>query len=323
MQNGEKWSIRGFMPQLDAPDQIIASYNLLALILVILAPAKIPHQGWFLLFHLTVQVAILKQSQFPGFTEETTTGLKLSVIFRAWVPILIIIPFYSEATFLSHFFISGNLDGWLHRTDLALFGFNLNKNFSANQPLWLDEIFHGIYFSYYGLMIFPAILLYQKSIIRFRHYLAGLLLLLVIHNVLFVFLPAEGPIHLRADLFKPGTGWVFIPLMNWIYRWGDYAGAAIPSAHVAASLYIFLSLRKLIKPFGQMVFALWIGAIFLSTVYCAYHYGIDVLTGSLTGLIFYGIYRKWTWLKYRPPRVGGTKATMDILSAPSAPDTAN
>lgn len=315
------------MSRLDAADQILVGYNSVALLLVLLAPVKIPQQGWLLLFHLGVQAAWLKLSQFPGFDDATSATIKTRVvtILRAWIPILIIIPFYSESTILSHFFIPGNLDDWLVRTDLRLFGFDLNTKLSNGQPIWLDEFFHGVYFSYYALMIFPAVLLYRKSIIHFRHYMAGMVLLLMVHNLLFIFLPAAGPIHLRAELFKPGTGWIFIPLMNWIYAWGDYAGAAIPSAHVAASLFIFLSLRNHLRPLGQTLILIWIVTIFGSTVYCAYHYGIDVIAGIGTGLLFYGTYLKWPWLQYRPTQNGGTPriATITTSSAPSAPDFAD
>ncbi|OIO58502.1 MAG: hypothetical protein AUJ47_11230 [Candidatus Marinimicrobia bacterium CG1_02_48_14] len=324
MQNGEKWAVRGFMNRLDAADQILVGYNILALVLVLLAPLKIPHQGWLFLFHLVIQAAWVKLSQFPGFNDTASDKSNGWIILHAWIPILIIIPFYSEATFLSHYFIPGNLDEWLYRTDLRLFGFDLNHALSTGQPLWLNEFFHGVYFSYYGLMVYPAVLLYRESILRFRHYLAGLILLLMVHNLLFVFLPAAGPVHLRVELFPAGTGLLFIPLMNWIYGWGDYAGAAIPSAHVAASIFIFLSLRNQLKQAGQTVLAIWILAIFGSTVYCSYHYGIDVISGICTGLIFYGMYLKWPWLQYKPQQNGGIRQpTTSTSFAPFAPDSAD
>lgn len=316
----KNWTVRGYMQRLDATDQILVIYNLLVLILVLLAPAEVPHIGLLLIFHLVVQSLLLRQSKFIPIGD---SGKRSSpaMIYRHWLPILLIIPFYSEATHLSHYFISGSLDSWLSGWDQQVFGTDLNLFLARERPLWLNELFHGVYFSYYGLMIFPALLLYKKSPSRFRHYLAGLVLLMAVHNSLFIFIPAGGPVDYRADLFQQGV--FFIPLMNWIYSWGDYAGAAFPSAHVAASLFIYLSLRHQFQRLGQTLFALWIWAIFVSTVYCAYHYGVDVLAGFLSGLIFYGIYLKWPWLTYRPQQpAGGTRATTDGLSAPSAPDIA-
>lgn len=320
MSAGGKWVIRGFMNRLDATDQILVTYNLLALILVLLAPAEIPGMGWLLIFHLIVQSLLLRQSQQPPLPA-LGKSISLTAIYRHWLPILLIIPFYAEATYLSHYFIDGSLDAWLHRLDFRIFGTDLNLFLAQDQSLWLNELLHGIYFSYYGLMIFPALLLYRQSPTRFRHYLAGLVLLMVAHNTLFIFLPAGGPVAYRGDLFPAGV--IFLPLMNWIYSWGDYAGAAFPSAHVAASLFIYMSLRHRFRRTGQTLFALWIWAIFVSTVYCAYHYGVDVLAGMLSGLMFYRIYLKWPWLTYNPPQpAGGTREMTDELSAPSVPGTA-
>lgn len=320
MPMDKNWTVRGYMQRLDAADQILVIYNLLVLVLVLLAPREIPSIGLVLVFHLVVQSLLLRQSKFIP-TGDMGKRSSPAMIYRHWLPILLIIPFYSEATYISHYFINGSLDPWLVAMDERIFGTDLNQFLAHDRPVWLNELFHGIYFSYYGLMIFPAVLLYRKSPTRFRHYLAGLILLMTIHNFLFIFIPAGGPVAFRAEFFTQGV--IFIPLMDWIYSWGDYAGAAFPSAHVAASLFIFMSLRHQFRRRGQTLFAIWVGAIFVSTVYCAYHYGVDVLAGLLSGLMFYGIYLKWPWLTYKPQQpAGGTHATTDGLSVPSAPDIA-
>jgi membrane-associated phospholipid phosphatase len=83
------------------------------------------------------------------------------------------------------------------------------------------------------------------------------------------------------DAVKPG---VFFQIMAWIYRNFESPGAAFPSSHVAIALctvwFSFLYLPR-IRWLHLVVGIL----LCVSTVYCRYHYVVDVIAGVVTVLI--------------------------------------
>ena len=79
-------------------------------------------------------------------------------------------------------------------------------------------------------------------------------------------------------------GGVFYRLMGWIYRVFERPGAAFPSSHVAIALCtVFFSFRYLRRiRYLHLVAAV---LLCLATVYCRYHYAVDVLAGALTAAL--------------------------------------
>jgi len=76
----------------------------------------------------------------------------------------------------------------------------------------------------------------------------------------------------------------FFQLMAWIYRTFESPGAAMPSSHVAIALCtVFFSFRYLRKiRYVHLVMAVM---LCLSTIYCRYHYAVDVVAGVLTAAL--------------------------------------
>jgi membrane-associated phospholipid phosphatase len=69
--------------------------------------------------------------------------------------------------------------------------------------------------------------------------------------------------------------------MAWIYRTFESPGAAMPSSHVAIALCtVYFSFRYLPKiRYVHLAVAILLS---LATVYCRYHYALDVVAGVLT-----------------------------------------
>ena len=88
--------------------------------------------------------------------------------------------------------------------------------------------------------------------------------------------------------------------MAFIYRHFETPGAAFPSSHVAVAFctvyFSFLYLRP-IRYFHLLVAIL----LSLATVYCRYHYVIDVLAGALTALLLAPL-GNWLYAKFEPGR---------------------
>ena len=80
------------------------------------------------------------------------------------------------------------------------------------------------------------------------------------------------------------AGGPFYQIMHWIYRVFESPGAAFPSSHVAVAITtVFFSFRYL-RPIRWVHL---VAAILLSlaTIYCRYHYAVDVLAGAVAAAV--------------------------------------
>jgi membrane-associated phospholipid phosphatase len=88
--------------------------------------------------------------------------------------------------------------------------------------------------------------------------------------------------------------------MRWVYRVFEAPGAALPSSHVAVALCtVFFSFRYLRRiRYIHLAVAL---LLCLSTVYCRYHYALDVLAGLVAAAI---LIPTGNWLYFKFSRRG-------------------
>jgi membrane-associated phospholipid phosphatase len=73
-------------------------------------------------------------------------------------------------------------------------------------------------------------------------------------------------------------------MVDFIWAGGENPGAAFPSSHVAAT---FLVAWWGSTHFQKMKIIYWLTFLFLSiaTVYCMFHYAVDVIGGLLLGIL--------------------------------------
>jgi len=203
-------------------------------------------------------------------------------------PIIAIGFLYSQCTAWDNLIFPHTFDPLLKKWDHALWGFSLNKVMAPTiNRLWVDELMHAFYFSYYLMLFLPVSWLFWHRQSQAFEIVFSLSLMIYSHLLFFMIFPGDGPISDRSDLF--GRGVVFIPLMNFIYRLSDQGGGgAFPSTHVSSVVLIFLYFSKYF-PKMRLPFGIGCLGIIIATVYCSYHYSIDAIAGVLTGTIFYFI----------------------------------
>jgi membrane-associated phospholipid phosphatase len=99
---------------------------------------------------------------------------------------------------------------------------------------------------------------------------------------------------------------VFFRIMKWMYRVFEAPGAALPSSHVAVALCtVYFSFRYL-RPIRYAHLAVAC-LLCLSTIYCRYHYVVDVLAGLLAAAILVPL-GNWLYFKFRKPELEGRAA---------------
>ncbi|MFH1288528.1 MAG: phosphatase PAP2 family protein, partial [bacterium] len=275
-------------------DKFTLGYLITVLIIILLFFPHISGGTIFVFSHLFVIGTIF----FLIFLFENNPGNKIIKFFRFWYPPILYTFLYEETGRLNHIFFKENLDGFFQNIEFAIFKSQpsiwLAEKFSY---IWLKECLHFFYFSYYLLVPILGFILYKKDLKKFCHFIFVTSFTFYFCYLIYIFLPVVGPLIWGLPKME---GKAFVPLMNFIYAYFEKPGAAFPSSHVAVALIVVFFAYKYNR---KLFFFFLIDVIFLAiaTVYCGFHYVIDVIAGIFTavGCYYAGshIYRRHSRLR--------------------------
>jgi membrane-associated phospholipid phosphatase len=281
-------------------DYATQGYTLLVGLLILLFHnATVPHWRWLFASHITILLII----HFVVRRYEAGRSGPVVDFLRHFYPVLLYAWFFSETGWLNRMFFHDYLDAVAIRLDQAVFGFQPAMLFMEKLPyLVVSELFYASYFSYYVMIAGVGFALYARNRSQFFHYVSVVSFVFYFCYAIYILLPIIGPRVFFHDLAEytlpdqlqrlapvvsyPGAvkGGLFFRVMAFIYRVFEAPGAALPSSHVAIALctvwFSFRYLRAI--RYVHLVVAL---LLCLATVYCRYHYAVDVLTGVLTAAL--------------------------------------
>ncbi len=238
---------------------------------------------------------------------------------RHFYPVLLYAALFGETGSINRMFFNDYLDPSFAQLEQSLFGGQpsvvLMRKFHW---LLLSEILYASYFSYYIMIGGVGIALFVRNRKQFFHYVSVVSFLFYICYLIYIVLPVVGsrvfflqppeytlPPDLQAlagDVSYPESvqGGPFYKLMLFIYRVFEAPGAAFPSSHVAVAVctvyFSFLYLRPI--RFIHLVVAV---LLCIATVYCRYHYVIDVFAGLVTAAIVIPL-GNWLYFKFDDAR---------------------
>ena len=223
-------------------------------------------------------------------------------LLRHFYPVLLYAGFYRETAVLNHLLVPGFLDAFFIRLDGRIFGAQPSLAFMAKLPfLPVSELFYAAYFSYYVMIGGVGLALFHRNREQFSHYISVVSFVFYACYLIYIFTPVVGPriffleigdYRLPPDVQPPVTpgfpaaiqAGPFYQLMAWIYRNFEGPGAAFPSSHVAVAIATaFFSFRYL-RPIRWLHLTAVL-LLCLATVYCRYHYAVDVAAGALTAAL--------------------------------------
>jgi len=260
---------------LNATDRITILYNFILVLFIFIFRVKIEAYAYHLAFNLSVILIVLCLSL------GRRSRLSVATV-SLWYPLGLYALFYYQTGLLNRVVVPQFLDDFFMNLDVRIFGkfpgFFLYGN---HGNAFLSEFFHFFYFSFYLIIPLTGILLYGKDVKLFENFVFQLSSLFYVCSFLFIFLPVEGPIALRDEYYHQKG--LFRTLVDLIYAKGENPGAAFPSSHVAAT---FLIAWWGSTHFKRLKIFYWLTCLFLSiaTVYCMFHYAVDVIGGLLLGL---------------------------------------
>jgi membrane-associated phospholipid phosphatase len=244
---------------------------------------------------------------------------------RHFYPVVLYTPFFVETGSVNRMFFKDYLDPVVAQWEQRLFGCQPSVLFMQKLPwLPLSELFYACYFSYYVMIGGVGLALFVRNRQQFFHYVSVVSFLFYVCYVIYIILPVIGSraFFRQVDGYAlPGAtqqlavtdaypasvqAGIFFQLMKWIYRVFEAPGAALPSSHVAVALCtVYFSFRYL-RPIRYVHLAVAC-MLCLSTIYCRYHYVVDVLAGLLTAAALVPL-GNWLYFKFCRPDPGVTSA---------------
>ena len=281
-------------------DYASQAYSALVLLLIVFFHNQtVPH--WLVLAGAHVAGIALVHG-LVRWAARTGTGGMVDFL-RHFYPVPFYLWFFWETGLLNRMFFPEYMDPLAIQWDQAIFGCQPSVLF-MDRLAWLplSELFYASYFSYYLMIIGMGVALFFRDRRQFYHYISVVSFVFYLCYVVYIFLPIIGPRvffqtingYTLPEAFQKMTPSDIYPavlqkglcfrLMSGIYDIFESPGAAIPSSHVAVALctvhFSFRYLRAIRYP--HLVLAI---LLILSTVYCRFHYAVDVLGGLATAAV--------------------------------------
>lgn len=255
---------------------------------------------------------------------------------RHFYPVLLYTGFFRETGAVNRIFFTEYLDPMVIRWEQALFGCQPSVLFMAWLP-WLpvSELFYAAYFSYYVMIAGVGLALFVRDRRQFFHYVSVVSFLFYVCYAIYDVVPVIGPrVFFReiegyslpeelqalavTDVYPEAVkAGVFFKIMAWIYRVFEAPGAALPSSHVAVAICTLYFTRRYL-PRIRRVHAVAVVLLCASTVYCRYHYVVDVLAGVATAAVLIPLANRLYWKLEREPQIAPA-ARVPAAASASAP----
>lgn len=274
----------GFRP-LGAPtDRLLASYAILAG-LALAFPDRPAQWPGLAALHLAAVAIGFGMVPLQRIWQALAGTSSLAARVHDWYPLLLVPVLYAELPFLNRSVHDGRyFDSMVQSWEVAIFGTQPSQALAEALPdLFLSEVLHLGYLSYYLIIFGPPLLLYlggRRG--AFRSSVFALTLTFVVHYLFFIWIPVQGPRYLFP---APGGQLAEGPiyrLTHFVLEAGSSRGAAFPSSHVgvavAQCIVAWRYLRRWFPAAVVMSMALALGAM-----YGGFHYAVDAIAGAVLG----------------------------------------
>ena len=253
--------------------------------------SRIEHPLRQLLLHFSIVLLIVSLT----FLHDKFPKSKLIFFLRLSYPLFLYGYFFESVSHLNLLIFHDYIDVFFQKIDNFIFGYQPTLYWGTHfDTYFLQELFHFSYFSYYLMFLILTIVLFVKK--RYEdlgEFIFRLSFVFYICFITYVILPVIGGRYFpqAMELTKTLRYGIFTKIMAEIYIKSPHLGGAFPSSHVAIAIVLMLSALKYERKLGYIFVPITILLSF-ATVYCHYHYFIDVIGGIIYVLIFYPLSSK-------------------------------
>jgi membrane-associated phospholipid phosphatase len=215
------------------------------------------------------------------WSSDQKVARKAGTFLYRFSPIIFVISIYeSLGNLIQH--LQPDIDLWLLRIDIAIFGVEPTLWIQKWIVPWLTDILSLAYFSYYFIPVVLAVVLYLKH--RMTEFDRAMFVLVFGYYVSFIgyiLFPAVGPRYAITHLFSVPLEGSFITdfVRDTLNALEHNQRDCMPSGHTQIVLMVLWMAYRYEKLLFYVLFPIICGLI-LSTVYLRYHYVIDLLVGG-------------------------------------------
>ncbi len=262
-------------------DVINALFIFFLLVISVFFYGKIPSANYLILIYSSLilfQLVIVYLSRLNSFL-----SLTRDIIF----PVICVLIIFDSLGLVVKNINPQDLDYLLIRLDYLIFGFYPTIEVERVMNPFLTDVFQIAYSTYYFLPVILGVALKIKGMKEeFEKSLFLILLCFYLSYVGYILVPAVGPRYAIEHLHETQvTGFLFSkPIQNILNMLEGVKRDAFPSGHTAIALTVlFLSYRYVRWLFWLI--SIPVTLLVFSTVYCRYHYVVDVIGGVLLALV--------------------------------------
>lgn len=284
------------------------SFLIALLVLTFLFYRKLPYANTLILTYtslLVIQAILLKGlNQILAVKKSGLTEYLRNLVF----PVICVFLIFDSLEWMVHYINPGDIDPLLIRLDYFIFHNHPTVMLEALHNPVLTDLLQLSYTTYYFLPIFLGIMLkLRKRDGEFDRSLFLILFCFYLSFIGYILFPALGPrytiSHLQAfDLKGFFAAEAIQELLN---RLEGIKRDAFPSGHTAVTLVVSMLAYRYHKGYFYITLPV-VALLIFATVYCRYHYVVDVLAGVLlawaTFFIGERFYEYWAYRAYREER---------------------
>lgn len=280
------------------PADIITIIFLLFLtVLTLLFFRKVPNA---LLLIGLYSILIISQVSIIRFKDRGRfMGLFYDIIF----PVICVLVIFDSLEWLVHYVNPKDIDLILVKYDYLLFNNHPTVMLERIMNPILTDILQLAYTTYYFIPIsLGIVLLLNNQRAEFDRTLFLILFCFYLSYLGYILMPALGPRYAINHLQTTELHGLFIaePIQRLLNQIEGIKRDAFPSGHTAIAVIVLYLGYRFKRNYFWVLLPI-VGALVFSTVYCRYHYVVDVIAGfGLTILtVFLGEWYYAWWLKWK------------------------
>ncbi len=216
-------------------------------------------------------------------------------------PVICVLLIFDSLEWLVHYINPKDIDPVLIRLDYLLFSNYPTVMLERIMNPYLTDILQAAYSTYYFIPVsFGAFLLLNRHRAAFNKSLFMILFCFYLSYLGYILMPALGPRFTINNLqTKELQGFIIAgPIQEFLNRLEGIKRDAFPSGHTGIALIVLYLAYRFNRRFFWICLPV-VAALIFSTVYCRYHYVVDVIAGlglTIVTILLGERYYEW-WLQ--------------------------
>ena len=287
--------LSGFLSRLRPADSVTIIFLVFLNALTIVFFREVPKAPLLIGLYSTLIIAQLTLIRFRNRNHF------LRIFYSIVFPIACVLIIFDSLGQLVHYINPTDIDPLLIRMDYMIFHGHPTVMLEKIASPLLTDMLQLAYTSYYFIPISFGIILFRNNLTRdFDRSVFLILLCFYLSYLGYILFPALGPRFYLNNLQTAELQGLLIsePIQSILNRLEGIKRDAFPSGHTAITVLVLCLAYRYKRDFFWIALPI-VSALIFATVYCRYHYVVDVIAGlalTLPTLVLGKIYYAW-WEK--------------------------